>query len=198
MSYAADYLAQACEVLRRLDSAAIDRMAEEIAALRERGGRLFIIGSGGGAAHASHAVGDFRKLANIEAYSPSDNIAELTARVNDEGWETSYVGSLKASRFSARDMLLVFSVGGGDAERGVSANIVRCLEHARSVGAKVCGVVGRDGGATARSADCVVVVPTVDVSRVTAHTESTQALVWHLLVTHPAVRRAEPRWEALG
>lgn len=197
MSYSADYLAEASEVLRRLDSAEIDRMAAEIAALRARGGRLFVVGSGGGAAHAAHAVSDFRKLAGIEAYSPSDNVAELTARVNDEGWDSSYVGYLKGSRFRSEDMLLVLSVGGGDVEREVSMNIVRCLEYARDLGAVICGVVGRDGGLTARVARSVVVIPTVNPKRITMHTESTQALVCHLLVSHPSVQRAEARWESL-
>lgn len=195
--YAADYLAQTASILRQLDVAAIERAAEALASLRASGGRLFVIGSGGGAGHASHAVSDFRKIAGIEAYSPTDNVSELTARINDEGWETSYVDWLRASRFDRKDMLLVLSVGGGDLERNVSPNLVRCLEHAREVGAKICGLVGRDGGHTARLADVVVIVPTVDPERVTFHTEGLQAVLWHLLVSHPAVQAHATRWESL-
>ncbi len=196
MNYARQYLMEAERVLAQVDASAIERMADALVALRERGGRLFIVGSGGGAGHASHAVNDFRKLTAIEAYTPTDNVSELTARINDEGWETSYVNWLKVSRLSGRDLLLVFSVGGGDLERNVSPNLVRCIEHAKEVGATVCGVVGRDGGYTAKVGDAVVIVPTVNPANVTPHTESLQALVWHLLVSHPKLQVHAMKWES--
>ena len=196
MSYAREYLQEAEKVLAQLDADAIERIADALVGLRERGGRLFIIGTGGGAGHASHAVNDFRKIAEIEAYTPTDNVSELTARINDDGWDTSYVNWLKVSRLAGQDMLLVFSVGGGDLERNVSSNLVRCVQHAREVGATVCGVVGRDGGYTAKAADVVVIVPTVNPANVTPHTESFQALVWHLLVSHPRVQANAMKWES--
>jgi len=165
--------------------------------LRRRGGRLFILGVGGGAGHASHAVNDFRRIAGIEAYAPTDNVSELTARINDDGWESSFAGWLRGSRLAQRDMVLVFSVGGGDLERNVSANLVRALEHAREVGATICGVVGRDGGYTARIADACVVVPSVNHATVTPHTESFQAVVWHLLVAHPELQASPMKWESI-
>lgn len=191
------FLREAAEIVASLDRTAVARVLEELVAVRSRGGRVFVVGSGGGAAHASHFVADLRKLAGVEAYSPTDNVAELTARVNDEGWEGSYREWLVGSRLGRRDLLFVFSVGGGDPERGVSANLVRCVEHAREVGARVCGVVGRDGGFTARVADACVVVPALASARVTAHTEGVQAVVWHLLVTHSALAVAQGRWESL-
>ena len=195
--YAAQYLEQAVAILRRIDCQAIEAVAGLLAELRERRGRLFILGVGGGAGHASHAVCDFRKIAQIEAYSPADNVSELTARVNDDGWETVYVNWLRGSRLRAQDAVLVFSVGGGSLERNISANLVRALEYAKQVGAKVCGVVGRDGGYTARVADACVVVPVVDAATVTPHTEAFQALVWHLLVSHPRLKAAEMKWESV-
>ncbi len=165
--------------------------------LRERSGRLFLLGVGGGAGHASHAVCDFRKIAQIEAYAPSDNVSELTARVNDEGWDTCYANWLRGSRLSKEDMVFVFSVGGGDARNNISANLVRALEHAQEVGATICGVVGRDGGYTARVADSCVLVPVVNPSGITPHTESFQAMIWHLLVSHPKLRVAEMKWESV-
>ncbi len=165
--------------------------------MRERGGRLFCIGSGGGAAHASHAVCDFRKLAGIEAYAPTDNAAELTARVNDDGWHSSYAAWLRGSRLGRDDLLFVFSVGGGDAERGISANLVQAMDAASDAGARIVGIVGRDGGYTARVAKACIVVPTVDEARVTPHTESIQSLVAHLLVSHPLVAAATAKWESL-
>jgi D-sedoheptulose 7-phosphate isomerase len=165
--------------------------------LRARGGRLFLLGSGGGAGHASHAVCDFRKIAQIEAYTPSDNVSELTARVNDDGWETAYVNWLRGSRLNRDDMVFVFSVGGGDAERRISANIVRGLQLAEEVGATISGVVGRDGGYTARVADACVVIPVVNSDTITPHTESFQAMVWHFLVSHPRLRAAEMKWESV-
>jgi D-sedoheptulose 7-phosphate isomerase len=192
------YLAETAAIVERLDVAALSALAQQLIALKRRGGRLFVVGSGGGAAHASHAVGDFRKLAGIEAYTPSDNAAELTARVNDDGWESSYVGWLKGSRLRGDDLLLVLSVGGGDRERQISANLVSCIDHARVVGAPVCGIVGRDGGHTARVADVCVVVPTVNDSAVTPHTEGMQAVLWHLLVSHPGLQSEPMKWESVS
>jgi D-sedoheptulose 7-phosphate isomerase len=165
--------------------------------LREGGGGLFFWGAGGGAGHASHAVNDFRKIAGIEAYSPTDNVSELTARINDDGWESSYVNWLKVSRLNSRDMLLIFSVGGGNREHQVSMNLVRCLEYAQKVGASSCGIVGRDGGYTAQVAKACIVIPTVNPSTVTPHVESFQAVVWHLLVSHPDLQAAEMKWESV-
>lgn len=196
MSHTVRYLAEAAQILSRLDIAAIEGLAERLRALRERGGRLFVLGMGGSAANASHAVSDFRKLAGIEAYTPTDNVAELTARANDEGWESVFADWLRVSRLEKRDLVLVFSVGGGDLERGISANLVRALEHARSVGATIAGVVGRDGGFTASVADVCVVIPTVNPAAITPHTEAFQALVWHLLVSHPALQLRQAKWES--
>jgi D-sedoheptulose 7-phosphate isomerase len=198
VSYTKQYLAEASQVLAQLDTEAIDDMVQELVKLRNRGGRLFILGCGGGAGHASHAVNDFRKIANIEAYSPTDNVSELTARVNDDGWETSYVNWLKGSRLNDMDTLLIFSVGGGNREHKVSMNLVRCLELAQGIGASVCGVVGRDGGYTAQVAKACVVVPTINSNTVTPHVESFQALVWHLLVSHPDLQAANMKWESVS
>ena len=195
-TFAAQYLAEARQIIDRLDPAPIDRMAQLLAQLRSGGGRLFIVGVGGGAGHASHAVNDFRKIAGIEAYSPSDNVSELTARTNDEGWDTTYAAWLKVSRLGANDMVLVFSVGGGDLERNVSANIVRAVRHAKEVGAKVIGVLGRDGGYTAKVADACVIVPTVNPKAVTPHTEAFQAVIWHLLVSDPRLQIMSNKWES--
>lgn len=197
MNYTAQYMQEAIQILEQLDQDVLERMVDLLVALRERDGRLFFIGVGGGAGHASHAVCDFRKIVGIEAYTPADNVSELTARVNDDGWDTTYVNWLKGSRLRAGDMLFVFSVGGGDAERNVSANIVYALQHAKKIGASVCGVVGRDGGYTAKVADACVVVPVVNPETVTAHTESFQALVWHFLVSHPRLRASEMKWESM-
>lgn len=197
MSYVNQYLDEVIAIVRQLDQAAIERMAELLHELRGRGGRLFLLGVGGGAGHASHAVCDFRKIAQIEAYSPSDNVSELTARVNDEGWETSYANWLRGCRLNSSDAILVFSVGGGDAKKNVSVNLVRALDYAREVNASICGVVGRDGGYTAQVADVCVLVPVVNPSSVTPHTESFQALIWHLLVSHPQLRAAQMKWESI-
>jgi D-sedoheptulose 7-phosphate isomerase len=197
MRYTEQYLQEVHQVAERLDRESIERLVSLLVTLRQHGGRLFFIGVGGGAGHASHAVNDFRKIAGIEAYTPSDNVSELTARVNDDGWETSYANWLRGSRLGPADVVFVFSVGGGDAERGVSANIVKALDLARSVGAKVCGIVGRDGGYTARVADACVIVPTVNAATVTAHTEAFQAVIWHLLVSHPSLQAAPMKWESL-
>jgi len=197
MSYTTDYLSEASQILGKLDVEAIDKMTNLLVALRERGGRLFLLGVGGGAGHASHAVNDFRKIADIEAYTPTDNVSELTARVNDDGWESVFVNWLKGSRLNGKDMVFVFSVGGGDLERNISPNLVRALEYAQEMGATICGVVGRDGGYTARVGDACVVVPTVNSETVTPHTESFQALVWHLLVSHPRLQVSAMKWESL-
>jgi D-sedoheptulose 7-phosphate isomerase len=196
--HTAGYLEDARRALGRIDAAAIERMVAVLASLREQGGRLFVLGVGGGAANASHLVGDFRTVCGLEAYAPSDNAAELTARTNDEGWESAYAEWLRGSRLHAGDVVLVLSVGGGDAERSVSANLVRALEHAQRVGARICGIVGRLGGYTAQVAEACVVVPTVDRDAVTAHTEALQAVVWHLMATHPALRQRPMKWESLG
>ena len=196
MDYAKRYIDEATLILKQLDQQAIQRMVERLVELRKRVGRLFILGVGGGAGHASHAVNDFRKIAGIEAYAPTDNVSELTARVNDDGWETSFVNWLRGSRLKANDMVFVFSVGGGDLQRNVSPNLVRALQYAKEVGAMVCGVVGRDGGYTAQVADACVLIPVVHPETVTPHTESFQALVWHLLVSHPRLKAAEMKWES--
>jgi D-sedoheptulose 7-phosphate isomerase len=196
MDYAKRYIDEATLILKQLDQQAIETMVKRLVELRERLGRLFILGVGGGAGHASHAVNDFRKIAGIEAYTPTDNVSELTARVNDDGWETSFVNWLRGSRLKANDMVFVFSVGGGDLQRNISPNLVRALRYAQEVGATVCGVVGRDGGYTAQVADACVLIPVVDPETVTPHTESFQALVWHLLVSHPCLKAAEMKWES--
>ncbi|MCI0705563.1 MAG: SIS domain-containing protein [Planctomycetia bacterium] len=196
MSFTQQFLAEASEIISKLDTAAIDKVVEALAKTRERGGRLFILGVGGSAANASHAVNDFRKIAGIETYSPTDNVSELTARTNDEGWETVFVEWLRGSRLNANDAILVFSVGGGDLERNVSPNLVRAVQHAKKVGATVCGIVGRDGGYTAKVADACVIVPTVNPAHVTPHAEAFQAVVWHLFVTHPALKAAATKWES--
>jgi D-sedoheptulose 7-phosphate isomerase len=195
--YSEAYLEETRAIVERLDPLALEAMALGLAELRQRGGRLFFLGVGGGAAHASHAVNDFRKLAGIEAYTPADNVAELTARTNDEGWETTFVEYLRGSRLRRGDGIFVFSVGGGSLERGISANIVSALEHAREVGASIFGVVGRDGGHTAQVAEHCIVVPTVHPERVTPHTESFQAVVWHLLVSHPRLQTGGMKWETV-
>lgn len=197
MSYTNQYLTEAAQIIARLDTEAVDKMVELLVRTREAEGRLFILGVGGGAGHACHAIADFRKIAGIEAYAPSDNVAELTARANDEGWDTTYVEWLKGSRLNGKDILFVFSVGGGDLERNISANLVQSLKYGREMGAAIIGVVGRDGGYTARVADACVVVPTVNPQTVTPHTESFQALIWHLLVSHPRLQMAAMKWESV-
>lgn len=194
--FASLYLSEAKTIIEQLDAQAIEKMTTLLVDLRTNGGRLFLVGVGGGAGHAGHAVNDFRKIAGIESYAPSDNVSELTARTNDEGWETTYSAWLEVSRLSAKDMLFVFSVGGGDAERNISANIVNALKLAKEKGSKIIGVVGRDGGYTAKVADACVVVPTIDKSRVTPHTESFQALVWHLIVSDPRLQQMSNKWES--
>jgi D-sedoheptulose 7-phosphate isomerase len=197
VSFAEDYLRETNEILAALDGKEVESMAAGLAAVRERGGRLFICGVGGSAGHASHAVNDFRKLCGFEAYAPTDNVSELTARTNDEGWDTTFAAWLQGSRLRAEDALLVFSVGGGDAERGVSANLVQAIDLARETGAAVFGIVGRDGGHTAREADACVVIPPLAEERITPHTEGLCAVVWHLLVSHPSLQRSATKWESL-
>jgi D-sedoheptulose 7-phosphate isomerase len=197
MNYVAQYLQEATEIARLLDRSAVERTADLLFELRERGGRLFLLGVGGGAGHASHAVCDFRKIAQIEAYAPSDNVSELTARVNDDGWETCYANWLRGSRLNEADMVFVFSVGGGDATTNISANLVRALEYAQRVRATICGVVGRDGGYTAQVANVCILVPVVNSSAITPHTESFQAMIWHLLVSHPKLKAVEMKWESV-
>ncbi len=198
MEFVRRYLSDVKAIADRLDAAAIERLVAQMVDLRDRGGRLFCLGVGGGAGHASHAVNDFRKLAGIEAYSPSDNVSEITERINDEGWDTSYANWLKASRLGPRDGILVLSVGGGNVEKGVSINLVRAVELAKEVGARVWGIVGRDGGFTGQVADACVLVPSVNPQTVTPHTEAFQAVVWHLIVSHPRLRVSSAKWESLA
>lgn len=198
MTFARKFLDDTAALAASIEVGVIEKMAEAIAAIRERGGRLFFLGVGGGASHASHAVNDFRKIAGLESYTPTDNVSELTARINDEGWDGSFRAWLEGSRLSGRDGVFVFSVGGGDAERRISVNIVNAVSLAREVGATVLGVVGRDGGYTAQHGDSVLVIPTVDPALVTAHTEAFQAVVWHLLVSHPRVGLNETKWESVA
>ena len=190
------HLDETARIAGALDADVIERAAATLAAVRARGGRLFVLGVGGGAGHASHAVNDFRKLAGFEAYAPTDNVSELTARTNDEGWDTAFANWLAGSRLGAADGVLVFSVGGGNVEKSISTNLVRALKYAKSVGASIVGIVGRDGGFTATVADACVIVPTVNPEAVTPHTEAFQAVVWHLLVSHPSLRTATPKWES--
>jgi D-sedoheptulose 7-phosphate isomerase len=197
MSFSHQFLSEATELLSRLDETAIERIVRLLADTRDAGGRLFILGVGGSAANASHAVNDFRKIAGIEAYAPTDNVSELTARTNDEGWNTVFESWLRVSRLHARDALLVFSVGGGNLEKGVSANLVSALQLAHSLGAKIAGVVGRDGGYTAQVADACVVIPVINPQHTTPLTEAFQAVIWHLIVSHPDIKRAETKWESV-
>jgi D-sedoheptulose 7-phosphate isomerase len=197
MSFARTYLDESKRIIDALDVDLIDRMAELLAAVRAKGGRLFFLGVGGGAGNCSHAVNDFRKIAGIESYAPTDNVSELTARTNDEGWETVFVEWLKVSRLKAEDAVFVFSVGGGNFEKNVSPNLVRALQYAKTVGAKILGVVGRDGGYTGRVGDAVCIIPTVNPDAVTPHSEAFQAVVWHLLVTHPALKIKQTKWEGV-
>jgi D-sedoheptulose 7-phosphate isomerase len=196
LTFVEKYLDEAAQIVAELDKNTIERMVELLAELRDNSGRLFFLGVGGSAANCSHAVNDFRKIARIEAYAPTDNVAELTARTNDEGWDTVFAEWLRGSRLGSQDMLFVLSVGGGDLERNVSPNLVRALEHAGKVGARVVGIVGRDGGYTARVADACVIVPTVNPEAVTPHTEAFQAVVWHLLVSHPRLKAVPTKWES--
>jgi D-sedoheptulose 7-phosphate isomerase len=190
------HLEEVAQIASQLDPGQLDRMAETLAGVRDTG-RLFVLGVGGGAAHAGHAAADFRALAGLEAYAPTDSVAEITARTNDDGWDRALVDSLRASRLSARDAVLVMSVSGGDRGRDLSPGLVRALEHARDVGCRICGIVGSAECHTTQVADCCIVIPEVNPRSVTAHTESFQAVIWHLLVTHPALARGTPRWESV-
>jgi D-sedoheptulose 7-phosphate isomerase len=196
MSFARQFLAEVQQVTAQLDEAAIEKCASELAAIRERGGRLFILGVGGSAGNASHAVNDFRKICGFEAYAPTDNVSELTARTNDEGWATIFSEWLKGSRLGAKDGLLIFSVGGGNVEKNVSPNLVSAIQLAKKAGASVIGVVGRDGGYTAKEATACVIVPVVNPAHVTPHSEAFQAVIWHLLVSHPKLKAAPTKWES--
>ncbi len=196
MSFAKEFLAEVQKVVAELNADAIEKCADELRRVRERGGRLFILGVGGSAATASHAVNDFRKICGFEAYAPTDNVSELTARTNDDGWATIFTEWLKGSRLNAKDGLLIFSVGGGNLEKNVSPNLVSAIQLARKAGAAVVGVVGRDGGYTAREATACVIVPTVNAAHVTPHSEAFQAVIWHLLVSHPKLKTGQTKWES--
>jgi len=197
MSFTVQYLSEASQILEQLDTKAIEKVVDLLAETRDRGGRLFILGVGGSAANASHAVNDFRKLVGLEAYTPTANVSELTARINDEGWASVFEGWLRVSRLRSDDLLLVFSVGGGSLEKNVSPNLVTAVEYAKGVGARVIGVVGRDGGYTGQVADACVIIPTVNAAHVTPHTEAFQGVIWHLLVSHPKLKAAETKWESI-
>ncbi len=196
MSYAKQHLDEAVEIIRKMDVDAIEKVAGLLAGIKSGGGRLFFIGVGGSAGNCSHAVNDFRKIVGIESYAPTDNVSELTARANDEGWATIFVEWLKVSRLSAKDAVFVLSVGGGNVEKNISPNLVTALKYARTVGAKVTGILGRDGGYTATVADACVIVPTVNPETITPHSEAFQAVVWHLLVSHPRLKANQTKWES--
>lgn len=196
MFFSEKYIQQSIEICKLIDIETIESLARALADLRERKGRLFFIGSGGGAGHSSHAVNDFRKIANIEAYTPTDNVSELTARINDDGWDSSYLNWLKVSRFSSKDALFVFSVGGGNKEKNISVNLVLCVEYANQLGSVTMGVVGKDGGYSRQSSELVLVIPTLDEELITPHTEAFQAVVWHLLVSHPLLLKNQMKWES--
>ena len=198
MTFSDTYLAEVAAIALALDTASIETMAEELAAVRDHNGRLFILGAGGGAGHAGHAVNDFRKICDFEAYAPSDNVSELTARVNDEGWDVAYINWLKGSRLCEKDALLVFSVGGGSITPPVSMSIVNAVDYGRSVGCKIFGIIGRENGETARVADACVVVAPVPPERLTPHVEAFQAVIWHLLVSHPKLAKSTGHWESIG
>jgi D-sedoheptulose 7-phosphate isomerase len=197
VTYTETHLQEAAAILSRLDVEAIEKMVGVLADIKAEGGRLFFLGVGGSAANCSHAVNDFRKLAGLECYAPTDNVAELTARINDEGWAGTFMEWLKVSRLRAEDGVFVLSVGGGDADRNISPNLVSALKHAQQVGAKILGVVGRDGGFTARVANAAVIIPTVNPATVTPHSEAFQAVVWHLLVSHPRLKACQTKWESV-
>lgn len=190
------YLQEVCEISQKLDRVALENLVEHLVRLRNRQGRLFLLGVGGSAANASHAVNDFRKIAGIECYAPTDNVSELTARTNDEGWPTVFAAWLEISRLSERDALFILSVGGGNLEKNISPNLVEAVKLAKSRGSAVLGIVGRDGGYTAQAGDAVVIVPTVNTERVTPHAEAFQAVIWHLLVSHPKIARQQTKWES--
>ena len=196
MSYARQHLGEAVDIIHKLDVDAIEKMADLLAGIKRDGGRIFFIGVGGSAGNCSHAVNDFRKIVGIESYAPTDNVSELTARANDEGWATIFVEWLKVSKLSRKDAVFVFSVGGGNLEKNISPNLVEALKHAKIVGAKVAGIVGRDGGYTARVADACLIIPTVNPDTITPHSEAFQAVIWHLLVSHPKLKANQTKWES--
>ncbi len=196
MSYAEQHLNEALEIIRTLDVAAIEKMADLLVTVKAEGGRIFFLGVGGSAGNCSHAVNDFRKIVGIESYAPTDNVSELTARTNDEGWATIFAGWLQTSKLSERDAIMIFSVGGGNLEKNISPNLVDALRYAKNVGAKVAGIVGRDGGYTAQVADVCVIVPTVNPENITPHSEAFQAVIWHLLVSHPKLKEHQTKWES--
>lgn len=195
-NYADQHLGEAIDIIRKLDTSAIEKMADLIVGVKTGGGRLFFLGVGGSAGNCSHAVNDFRKIAGIESYAPTDNVSELTARTNDEGWATIFVEWLKISRLSPKDALFIMSVGGGNLEKNISSNLVEALKYAKSVGAKITGIVGRDGGYTAQVADVCAIIPVVNSDTITPHSEAFQAVVWHLLVSHPKLKAAQTKWES--
>ena len=196
MSYAAQHMKEAIEIIQKMDVSAIEKMADLLATVKAAHGRLFFLGVGGSAGNCSHAVNDFRKIVGIESYAPTDNVSELTARTNDEGWATVFVEWLKVSKLQPKDALFIFSVGGGNLEKNISPNLVEAIKLAKSVGAKVTGVVGRDGGYTAQAADACLIVPTVNPDTITPHSEAFQAVVWHLLVSHPKLKANQTKWES--
>ena len=197
MQFIDQYFKEAKIIIDKIDKDQILKMVSIINEIRSNNGRMFILGVGGGAGHASHAVNDFRKICGLEAYTPTDNVSELTARVNDDGWETAYVNWLKISKLNKNDILLVFSVGGGNLEKNISVNILKSLELGKKLGTRICGIVGRDGGYTAQVADACVVIPPINPETVTPHTESFQAVIWHLLVSHPDLQKYEMKWESV-
>jgi D-sedoheptulose 7-phosphate isomerase len=197
MHYINEYLNEVHRIVNTLDTDAIGQMVRELKVLRDNGGRLFFLGVGGGAGNAAHAVNDFRKIAGIESYAPTDNVSELSARINDDGWDTAFVKWLKGSRINSNDGIFVFSVGGGNEEKNISTNIVASLKYAKEIGAKIFGIVGRDGGYTARVADACVIIPTVNPETITPHTEAFQAVIWHLIVSHPDIKISEMKWESV-
>lgn len=197
MSYSSQHLKETAEIVAKLNPADCEKCVQELVGVRTRGGRLFILGVGGSAANASHAVNDFRKIAGLECYAPTDNVSELTARTNDEGWASVFVEWLRGSRLTTRDCVMILSVGGGNLEKNVSPNLVTALQFARQVGARVIGIVGKDGGYTAKVADACVIVPTVNPNNVTPHSEAFQAVVWHLFVSHPDLKVNQTKWESV-
>jgi D-sedoheptulose 7-phosphate isomerase len=198
MTFITQFLSEAKEIIEQVDGDAVERMVELVESTRSRGGRLFILGVGGSAGNASHAVNDFRKIVGIEAYAPTDNVSELTARINDEGWASVFESWLAVSHLRKDDLILVFSVGGGSLEKNISPNLVRALQYSRKVGARIIGVVGRDGGYTAQVADACVIVPTVNSQNITPHSEAFQSIIWHLMVSHPLLKASQTKWESTG
>lgn len=196
MSYAKQHLIEAVDIIEKMDVESIEKMADLLSQVKADGGRIFFLGVGGSAGNCSHAVNDFRKIVGIESYAPTDNVSELTARTNDEGWASIFVEWLKISKLNAKDMLFIFSVGGGNLEKNISPNLVEALKYAKSIGSKITGVVGRDGGYTAKVADACVIVPTVNADNVTPHSEAFQAVIWHLLVSHPKLKANQTKWES--